>query len=108
MKTSKKGTKKFTEAEKLGILKEAQSKGVKETLTKYGLYPATYYYWKRNFQLYGTNGLEHKKTKDTDNRNKLLAEENARLKMLLAEKELQLKYPDISLKKIGRAWKRSN
>lgn len=106
MKTSEKGTKKFTEAEKLAILKEAQSKGVKETLAKYELYPATYYYWKRNFNLYGENGLEHKKTKDTDKRNKLLAEENARLKMLLAEKELQIKYPDISFKKLGREWKK--
>jgi len=106
MKTSEKGTKKFTEAEKAAILKEAQSKGVKETLAKYELYPATYYYWKRKYELYGENGLGHQKTKNSDKRTKLLEEENARLKMLLADKELQIKYPDISLKKLGREWKK--
>jgi len=88
------------------ILKEAQSKGVKETLAKYELYPATYYYWKRKYELYGENGLGHQKTKNSDKRTKLLEEENARLKMLLADKELQIKYPDISLKKLGREWKK--
>lgn len=105
MKQSEKGTKKFTEAEKLAILKEAQAKGVKETLAKYEIYPATYYYWKRNFTIYGESGLEHKK-KDIDKRTKLLEDENAKLKLLLAEKELQLKYPDIPFKKLEPRWRR--
>ena len=46
MKITKKGTKKFTKKEKLDIIKEAQEKGVKVTLDKYDVYPATFYYWK--------------------------------------------------------------
>ena len=38
MKTTEKGTKKFTKTEKLEILKEAKMNGVKSTLTKYDLY----------------------------------------------------------------------
>lgn len=35
--------KKYTTAEKISIVKEGSKKGVKATLEKYGLYPATYY-----------------------------------------------------------------
>ena len=42
-----KGRKKFTKVEKLSILREAKDQGVKVTLAKYDLYPATYYYWKK-------------------------------------------------------------
>ena len=48
MKISEKGTKKFTESEKLNIIKEVKVKGLKATLLKYDLFPATYYYWKSN------------------------------------------------------------
>lgn len=43
----KKGRKKYTNEEKLTILKEAGTKGVNLTLEKYGIYPATYYSWKK-------------------------------------------------------------
>ncbi len=35
--------KKYTNAEKISIVKEGAKKGVKVILEKYGLYPATYY-----------------------------------------------------------------
>ena len=35
--------KKYTKAEKVRILNEAKRQGVKVTLDKYNLYPATYY-----------------------------------------------------------------
>ncbi len=47
MKKTEKGIKKYTTSEKLAILREGQEKGVKATLAKYGLFPATYYYWKK-------------------------------------------------------------
>ena len=47
MENTKKGTKKFTQKKKLAIIEEASKKGVKVTLAKYGLYPATFYYWKK-------------------------------------------------------------
>jgi putative transposase len=34
---------KFTKEEKLQIIKEASDHGVKATLEKYGIYPASYY-----------------------------------------------------------------
>lgn len=34
---------KFTKEEKLKILKEVDQNGVKETIEKHGVYPATYY-----------------------------------------------------------------
>ena len=40
---------KFTTAEKLSLLKEAGEKGVTTTLEKHGIYPATYYSWKKKF-----------------------------------------------------------
>lgn len=43
MKITEKGTKKFTKKEKLTMIKYAGEKGVKVTLDKYGVYPATYY-----------------------------------------------------------------
>jgi putative transposase len=36
--------KKYTKSEKLAIVKEASKNGVKLTLEKYNLYPATFYY----------------------------------------------------------------
>lgn len=42
-----------TEEEKLQILKEASEQGVTVTLEKYGVYPATYYTWKRKYDSMG-------------------------------------------------------
>lgn len=38
---------KFTKEEKLKIIKEASEQGVKQTLEKYSLFPASYYAWKK-------------------------------------------------------------
>ena len=99
MKITKKGTKKFTEKEKLSILVEAKDKGVKVTLAKYDLYPATYYYWKKKLLTEGESGLSHKRIKDQASEIKRLEKENAALKILLAEKELASKLKDDLLKK---------
>ena len=99
VKKTSKGTKKFTKEEKLNILAEAKQKGVKNTLDKYALYPATFYYWKKKFTVYGEAGLEHKKLKDADSLIKSLEKENETLKILLAEKELEGKLKDELLKK---------
>lgn len=106
MKTTKSGIKKFTLAEKLAILEEGRQKGVKATLAKYGLYPATYYYWKRNHMIYGETGLNHKSKKEEDKRVRQLEEENAQLKVLLGEQALKEKMNANYLKKIARGWKK--
>ena len=47
---------KFTTQQKLDILKEAATHGVKETLAKHDVYPASYYNWKRKL---AQQGEEH-------------------------------------------------
>ena len=94
MKKTEKGTKKFTDQEKLSIIAEAQKQGVKVTLAKYDLYPATYYYWKKQLKLSGPND-----NKDLRMRIKQLEKENVALKELLAEIQLASKLKDDLLKK---------
>ena len=99
MKKTEKGTKKFTKKEKLQIISEAKKNGVKLTLEKYDLYPATYYYWKKKLEETGEEGLDHVMSKATRLELKKLKEENQALKILLAEKELESKLKDELLKK---------
>lgn len=99
MKTTENGTRKFTKEEKLRILKESKLKGVKATLEKYDLYPATFYYWKKKLLVYGEDGLKHARLKDHDARVRALEKENEQLKILLAERELESKLKDELLKK---------
>ncbi len=99
MKPTENGTRKFTREEKLRILKEAKLKGVKSTLEKYDLYPATFYYWKKKLLVYGEEGLKHASVKDHDSRMKALERENEQLKILLAERDLESKLKDEMLKK---------
>lgn len=99
MKITGKGTKKFTKEEKLSIIKEAGTHGVKVTLAKYDLYPATYYYWKKKLLIHGEAGLDHRTIKDQESEIKRLEKENEALKILLAEKELAGKLKDELLKK---------
>lgn len=99
MKTTKGGIKKFSKEEKLKILTEAKEKGVKVTLQKYGVYQATYYYWKKKLIVYGEDGLVHQQQKDLHRRLRSLEEENKKLKELLGQKELESELKDELLKK---------
>lgn len=82
---------KFTAAEKLAIVKEASSKGVKETLSKYDLYPATYYAWRKKFEEMGEEGFQHGITSRKLRQTKVPEKENQQLKGLVAEKELLIR-----------------
>lgn len=99
MKVTETGTKKFTKDEKLAIIQEAANNGVKVTLEKYDLYPATFYYWKNKLTRLGEDGLHHRTMKDHQAEIKRLEKENETLKILLAEKELEGKLKDDLLKK---------
>jgi len=99
MQTTESGTKKFTKEEKLAIIREAAEEGVKVTLAKYDLYPATYYYWKKKLLVHGESGLDHQTVKQLQGRMKVLEKENEQLKLLLAEKELENRLKDELLKK---------
>jgi putative transposase len=100
MEKTQQGTKKFTKEEKLGILAEAERNGVVVTLAKYELSPATYYYWKGKLTFGGEDALNHSKHRQLESEHKLLAMENERLKILLAEKEIESRLKDELLRKM--------
>ncbi len=89
----------FTKEEKLSILKEASENGVKTTLEKYGIYPASYYSWRKKFREMGEEGLNHGMTKEYLKRIRELEKENSKLKEIVAEKELEGRLKDELLKK---------
>lgn len=49
----------FTKEEKLLIIKEVSEQGLKSTLEKHNLYPASYYSWKKKFDDMGEEGFTH-------------------------------------------------
>ncbi len=95
----------FSKEEKLQVLKEAEEKGVKITLEKHGIYPATYYSWKNKYEEMGEMGFRHGITPAHIKEIKRLEKENALLKKLLAEKEMEGHLKDEMIKK-KYAWAR--
>jgi putative transposase len=97
----------FTKEQKLAILKEASEQGVTATIEKHGIYPATYYSWKNKFETMGEAGFRHGITPPQLKEIKKLEKENALLKKLLAEKQLEGHLKDEVIKK-NHAWARKN
>lgn len=89
----------FSKEEKVKILKEAETKGVQVTLGKYGIYPATFYSWKKKFESMGDAGFRHGMTPDQFKEIRRLEKENELLKKILAEKEVEGRLKDELLKK---------
>lgn len=89
----------FSKEEKLAIIKEASIHGVTSTLEKHGVYPASYYSWKRKYDEMGEEGFNHGMTPQHLKRIRELEKENLALKQLLAEKELENKLKGELLKK---------
>ena len=89
----------FSKEEKLKILKEAESNGVQVTLDKHGIYPATFYSWKKKFASMGEAGFRHGMTPEHLKEIKRLEKENELLKKLLAEKDIESHLKDELLKK---------
>lgn len=98
---------KFTTEQKLLILREAEENGVKVTLDKHGIYPATYYLWKQKNDTMGEAGFQHGMTPRHLKEIKRLEKENGILKKLMAEKDLEGHLKDEMLKK-KYAWARKN
>jgi len=90
---------KFSKSEKLKILEESKTHGVKVTLEKYGIYPATFYSWRKKQESMGEEGFRHGITPAQLKEIKRLEKENAMLKEIIAEKELEGKLKDELLKK---------
>jgi putative transposase len=89
----------FTKEEKLQIIKEASEQGVRSTLERHGVYPASYYSWKNKYEQMGEEGFHHGMTPKHLKRIRELEKENSNLKQLLAEKELENKLKGDLLKK---------
>jgi putative transposase len=70
----------FSEEQKIGILKEGEANGVKATCAKYNISEATYYSWKKKYR--GMNVREARRLR-------ALEQENARLKRLVADLAIQ-------------------
>jgi putative transposase len=88
-----------TKEEKLRIMQECQKHGVVVVCKKYGIYPATYYSWVRKFKSMGAEGLQHGMTKEYLKEIRRLERENARLKDLVVQKELESSMKGELLKK---------
>jgi len=97
----------FTKEQKLQILKEVSEKGITITLEKHGIYPASYYSWKKKYETMGEAGFRHGMTLEHIKEIKRLEKENELLKKLLAEKELEGHLKTELLKK-KYAWARKN
>jgi putative transposase len=97
----------FSKEQKLQILKEASEKGITITLEKHGIYPASYYSWKKKYETMGEAGFRHGMTPEHIKEIKRLEKENELLKKLLAEKELEGHLKTELLKK-KYAWARKN
>ena len=99
---------KFSTEEKLSILSECKSNGVTKTLEKHGIYPATYYSWKKKLETMGDIGFSHGMTPGQLKRIRELEKENKLLKELLVEKDLAGKLKDELLKKKYALEKKKN
>lgn len=98
----------YSKEEKLKILHEAAEQGVKATLDKYGIYPATYYDWKRKVESMGESGLDRGMTPAHLKEIRRLEKENERLKRLVADQQLANQMKDELLKKRYPWARRSN
>lgn len=91
---------KFSKEEKLKILEESKLHGVKLTLEQYGVYPATFYSWRRKYEQMGEEGFNHHGITPAQLKEiRRLEKENEMLKQIIAEKELESKLKDDLLKK---------
>jgi len=79
------------------IIQECKDKGVTVTCSKHGIYPATYYYWKKKLLVH--SDLRHGNTRKNRSRIKALEKEVQALKLLLAEEKLQSRLKDELLEK---------
>jgi len=91
---------KWSKEEKLAILKEAEHAGVQVTLRKHGVYPGSYYSWKKKYEANGEAGLDDQARRRKDQKYiRELEDQVGLLKQLVADKEMELALKDELLKK---------
>jgi putative transposase len=89
---------KWTEAEKLQIIQEAEQNGLTETLRKHNVAQSLFHRWRRAYNGEGMEGLRPRYRK-TDPEVKRLQQENERLKKIIAKQALEIEFKDEMLKK---------
>lgn len=89
---------KWSEAQKVQIIQEAQRNGLTETLRKYNLAPSLYHRWRRTYNGEGMEGLAPK-YRTIDPLVRQLEQENERLKKIVAKQALEIEFKDELLKK---------
>ena len=90
---------KFTQQERLDILREAEQQGIEETLRRHNLSRSLYYRWKNKFDRSGVDGLTNKYYR-VDPAVKALEKENERLRKIIAKQALELEVKEELLKKM--------
>lgn len=95
---------KRSKEEKERIIKDVQKLGVIAGCEKHGIVKGQYYKWVRRYNAFGLEGLEDRRSVNKDAAIKKLEKENALLKQILAEKELEGKMKDELLKKKIAQW----
>ena len=88
----------FTPEERLAILQEAEREGRPQTLRKYTLSPSLFDRWRKKYLLGGVDGLKPQYRR-IDPQVRQLAEENERLKRIIAKQALELEVKGELLKK---------
>lgn len=89
---------KWSEAQKLQILQEAEQHGQMETLRKYNLAHSLFLRWRKAYNASGADGLKAQyRTVDPELRR--LEQENERLKRIIAKQALEIEFKDELLKK---------
>jgi putative transposase len=89
---------KWSEAQKLQIIQEAEQGGLSETLRKYNLSQSLFHKWRRAYNGEGMPGLKPK-YKTIDPAVRQLEVENERLKRIIAKQALEIEFKDELLKK---------
>lgn len=96
---------KRSKEEKERIIKDIAQMGIIiDGCKKHGISKSQYYKWTRRYNALGLDGLEDRRSVDQDAAIKKLERENALLKQILAEKELEGKLKDELLKKKIAQW----
>lgn len=88
---------KFTPEEKYSILQESEREGVSETCRKYNLAHSVLNYWKKKYLVKGKDGLKSSYRR-IDPELRVLEEENARLKRIIAKQALEIEFKTELLK----------
>ena len=89
----------WSSEEKLAAVQALKSKGVSVSSREHSVSSTTLYKWERQYDQHGLEGLQSENKFKKDLRTNHLEKENRELKLMIAEKELELRITKALLKK---------